>query len=102
MLEDALTENPYRKPATSNELVNLQTQMWSLHGASLRSCLAAVFDEGAKAQHLATLKEMMEWLEGDCREHGWHSPIPRRFCIHCWQALQREGQALKESMGKEK
>jgi len=58
----------------------------------------------AKAQHLATMRGLVEWLEDFCHGHyslaeitdgkvlGWkHFDVkePRRKCDYCWQELKK-------------
>lgn len=44
------------------------------------------------AQHLATLKAVVEWLDDLCREHTTHidpQMVRRIDCLDCWQALKK-------------
>lgn len=55
-------KNPHSTPTTSNELVNLQTFMWKLHGAAHRSLLADTYEAGADAM-LEVLKAKGTYVE---------------------------------------
>lgn len=53
-----------------------------------------LYSKVAKAQHLATLKAVVEWGNEWCNEHrtiidGKVIPMHRHGCQVCWQALKK-------------